>query len=318
VNSKIEVDAGFWNLMRAYLESSIVEFKDSAIEETRISLNEFVNAVQKLSVPLGFLDFSTYKESDLSQFSNDQIGHFFASGIIAHTYERLLIVQDLILGWIDSLRSGSILPACLLSRSMLEFGADAISDLEKLKSEIKKLSINEFDRFSKDPSSSLFGCVRNIRYSGKSEAWNLANTQTNIMTAIKKLPDWVSQSYDDLSEVCHPNSASGSNYWSVGSPSKDGITRNRYQTDLRDSPTPFKRYLLVGVFIACKAHVDLINYSNSLVLCLTTITKHVNQGDRRFIGLPNPLNGNDKCFCGSGKKFKGCGHVDFFRNGGAV
>ena len=54
MNSKIEVDVGFWNLLRAYLESSIVEFEESAIEETRISLNDilFVQFIHIHSVTL--------------------------------------------------------------------------------------------------------------------------------------------------------------------------------------------------------------------------------------------------------------------------
>ena len=267
-----------------------------------------------MTEPQGFFDFGPHTGMRSAPLSDVEIQLIAASALISHRYEQLRIARDLLASWFTAVRLDQVTTSALLSRTMTEFGAEALRDLRQIERSIDGLSYSDFVDETRNLSSNFMNQLYQIRYAGRLVDYGEeALRQPNILGAIDKLPSWIRTSYNELSEICHPNAQATAVFWSISKPTQHAFDRVKYITEMELAPTPFKIQISAGPYILAVVLEDLATFFWRLACCIAQNLSHVKADDRAFAGIPEEAKRNEPCFCGSGEKTKRCLHPSIFQ-----
>lgn len=305
----------FWRQFFDFIKPSI-QFKinRTIIEEMPEKILQLDLLIRNCETPGAFLDFGPQCKELLYKLQPSQIRLIAASAFVAQRYERIRLSNDLLFSWNAAVQNRQLTAAALLSRAMTELAADIVTDHNRIRKHITMLSLPQFIDETSDLDSKTFTLLFNIRYAGRIFDYeNPDLKQANILGALNNLPDWIKNSYDELSEICHPNSQSTAIYWKIRNDFSGGFVPIEYVEDLQESQSPFKIQIASGPLALAGTCPIFAELFWSLATCISLSLEHVETRQRELVGLPLPPTRNDLCFCNSEIKIKNCSHAGLFQ-----
>ena len=231
-----------------------------------------------------------------------------ASNLVIVRCERLGVAEQLVHSVLQGVEAGDLSVAASAARALVELAADTHADQFALEAEFETLrGTVELRAALTDRDSKFHEIVRRMRYAGRHTFDTGAPVKRNALTSIDKLGDRIRGVYDELSEVCHPNSESIAQYWRVGSRLPDSTFFVPF-TPTGGGSSPAKISILNGPWLGCSV---VIPFTRTMWWMATIVSAECNLERSAHVvrcGIPTARARNEPCICGSGVKTKACSH----------
>lgn len=231
------------------------------------------------------------------------------SNLVVARCEALAVAEQLVYGVLRAVTDEDVILACLAARALVETAAELYRRQDML--EIAFDAANTAGVLREECSSRGSALARELlelRYGARDGTTRLgAPLRKNVLGAVDRIGPEFRNVYDQLSEVCHPNSQQRATFWRQGHKENGGLVVPFIPSG---GESPVKVTLLNAVRLGAMTAYPFARTAwwMASIISLETGAWKSDRGSR--FGFPAPKGRNDPCVCGSGIKSKRCDHPD--------